>query len=78
MQVSEGFQSFPVGLEYVIGKDISMREAVKLAELQWICEALATTSGNIGAAARLLKMNRTTLSMKLKKLKLSGSYVKSS
>lgn len=37
-------------------------------ELDLISRAMAEAGGNISAAARSLKMNRTTLSMKLKKI----------
>lgn len=45
----------------MLGMQIDMYELIKRAEIEIMRAALGSTRGNVAAAARLLKINRTTL-----------------
>lgn len=61
---------FEGGAVYIPEEGISFKDAVSGYEMQLIRRAMKSTGGNKNKAANLLRLNRTTLVEKIKKLKM--------
>ncbi len=74
MDVATGEWIFPVDIFPELGQSVTelrtLAEAREMAERRQIIAALEHTDGQVGAAARLLKVSRTTLWEKMQKLNL--------
>jgi DNA-binding NtrC family response regulator len=55
--------------------EVDLQQAVEQFENRLIDEALRHTNGNITAAARMLKINRTTLIAKLRRRKIASAVL---
>ena len=58
-----------LNLDFLIKHDLDMYETLDQLEVSLILDAIKKCNGNYSAAARLLKINRTTFMMKLNKVR---------
>ena len=65
--LSEMYTKQPVGRNGPDGNPESLKEHVEQTEYQRICQAVEECNGNISAAARKLKLSRTTLWRKMRR-----------
>lgn len=58
-----------LNLDFLIKHDLDMYETLDQLEVSLILDAIKKCNGNYSAAARMLKINRTTFMMKLHKVR---------
>jgi DNA-binding NtrC family response regulator len=56
--------------DLILGIGIDLKSVIKKAEMQLVRVALGQTKGNVSRAAKLLKVNRTTLHEKMTRYKI--------
>ena len=58
-----------LNLDYLVKNDLDLYELIEHLEVSLLIDAIKKCQGNYSAAARMLRINRTTFMMKIYKIK---------